>query len=203
MPDLQESAEYRGPTLSGVTPMLSQSTIKVRTADQFASLIADQMSKMRRWLDNRSINSAGFAPVRLGGDKVAFDAYFTNPEQADLFERHSAREWGMTLTILYRHGDRPDDAKMTMISSQENVETIVDELEQRGFVVEKITVRSASRTPHRDDMPILNGVRRFAGRMRRLGASSSSRRHVVGCRALTMSRGVTSPTAAVGARAKT
>jgi len=63
----------------------------------------------------------------------------------------------MTLTILYRHGDRPDDAKMTMISSQENVETIVDELEQRGFVVEKITVRSASRTPHRDDMPILNG----------------------------------------------
>jgi len=85
MPDLQESAEYRGPTLSGVTPMLSQSTIKVRTADQFASLIADQMSKMRRWLDNRSINSAGFAPVRLGGDKVAFDAYFTNPEQADLF----------------------------------------------------------------------------------------------------------------------
>jgi hypothetical protein len=64
---------------------LQSTTIKVRTAEQAANLIADQMSKMRMWLDNRRINLVGFAPVSLGDDKVAFEAYFTDPEQADLF----------------------------------------------------------------------------------------------------------------------
>ena len=65
--------------------MQSQSTIMVRTAEQATSLTADQMSKMRMWLDNRRISLAGFAPVPLGDNKVAFDAYFCNPEDADLF----------------------------------------------------------------------------------------------------------------------
>ena len=48
----------------------------------------------------------------------------------------------MTLSILYRHRDRPDEAGMTMIAAQENVAAMVDQLERRGFVVEKITARS-------------------------------------------------------------
>jgi DNA-binding MarR family transcriptional regulator len=47
----------------------------------------------------------------------------------------------MTLTILYRHRDRPDEVAMTMISTQEEVAAMVKQLEKRGFVVEKITAR--------------------------------------------------------------
>jgi hypothetical protein len=58
----------------------------------------------------------------------------------------------MALTIVYRPGDQPHAAVMTMISSRENVSMVVDELEKRGFVVVKITIRSsASRAPHHDD----------------------------------------------------
>jgi hypothetical protein len=60
-------------------------TIMVRTAEQSSSLIADQMVKMRMWLDNRRIHLAGFVPVPLSADKVAFEAYFTDSEHADLF----------------------------------------------------------------------------------------------------------------------
>lgn len=68
-------------------PMQSRNTttIMVRTAGQPTSLIADQMAKMRMWLDNRRIYLAGFAPVPISDDKVAFEAYFTDSEQADLF----------------------------------------------------------------------------------------------------------------------
>ena len=48
----------------------------------------------------------------------------------------------MSLTILYRHRDRPDEDGMTMISARENVTATIDELERRGFVVDKVTVRS-------------------------------------------------------------
>jgi DNA-binding MarR family transcriptional regulator len=47
----------------------------------------------------------------------------------------------MTLTILYRHHDRPDELAMTMISTQAEVAAMVDQLEKRGFVVDKITAR--------------------------------------------------------------
>jgi hypothetical protein len=48
----------------------------------------------------------------------------------------------MALTILYRHRDRPDEAGMTMISSNEQIAVIVGKLEKRGFVVDRITARS-------------------------------------------------------------
>jgi hypothetical protein len=48
----------------------------------------------------------------------------------------------VTLTILYRHRERPDEAGMTMISAQEKVAAMVDQLEKRGFVIDKITARS-------------------------------------------------------------
>jgi hypothetical protein len=63
----------------------NSTTIVVRTAEQSASLIEDQMNKMRMWLDNRRIYLAGFAPVSLSEGKVAFEAYFSDPEHADLF----------------------------------------------------------------------------------------------------------------------
>ena len=47
----------------------------------------------------------------------------------------------MTLTILYRHRDRANEAGMTMISAQEEVAAQVNQLEKRGFVVAKITAR--------------------------------------------------------------
>jgi hypothetical protein len=50
----------------------------------------------------------------------------------------------MTLTILYRHRDRPEEAGVTMISAQEMVAAAVDRLEARGFVVDKITARSSA-----------------------------------------------------------
>ena len=50
----------------------------------------------------------------------------------------------MTLTILYRHRERLNEAGMTMISAQEKIVEVVDQLEKRGFVVEKITARSPS-----------------------------------------------------------
>jgi DNA-binding MarR family transcriptional regulator len=49
--------------------------------------------------------------------------------------------YAMTLTILYRHHDRPDEVAMTMISTQEEVAAMVKQLEKRGFLVEKITAR--------------------------------------------------------------
>jgi hypothetical protein len=49
----------------------------------------------------------------------------------------------MTLMILYRHRDRPEEGGMTMISAQGKVAAAVDKLEKRGFVVDKITVRSS------------------------------------------------------------
>jgi hypothetical protein len=53
----------------------------------------------------------------------------------------------MSLTILYRHPDRPDEACMTMIAGQTDAAEIVDQLEKRGFVVEKITTRSFASAP--------------------------------------------------------
>jgi len=50
----------------------------------------------------------------------------------------------MTLTILYRHRDRPHESGMTMISGQEKVAAAVGRLEKRGFVVDKITARSSA-----------------------------------------------------------
>jgi hypothetical protein len=47
----------------------------------------------------------------------------------------------MTLTILYRHRDRPGEAGMTMISAQEEVAAQVNQLERRGFIIDKITTR--------------------------------------------------------------
>jgi hypothetical protein len=61
----------------------------------------------------------------------------------------------MTLTILYWHPDRPDEAGMTMIADQAKVSAIVDRLENRGFVIDKITARSSPSAAATADTPRL------------------------------------------------
>jgi len=43
------------------------------------------------------------------------------------------------LTILYHHPLRADEARMILSSDQQGAAAMVDQLEQRGFVVDKIT----------------------------------------------------------------
>jgi hypothetical protein len=51
----------------------------------------------------------------------------------------------MSVTILYRSPARPNEGSMTMLMGQENAEATIDQLEERGFVVEKITYAPSSR----------------------------------------------------------
>jgi hypothetical protein len=59
----------------------------------------------------------------------------------------------VALTILYRHRDRPDEAGMIMISAHEEVGVRVDQLEKRGFVVDKITARLPLLSPRPQAAP--------------------------------------------------
>jgi hypothetical protein len=43
------------------------------------------------------------------------------------------------LTILYHHPQRPDEGGMSLISGSNGSRSEVDQLEKRGFVVDKIT----------------------------------------------------------------
>ena len=45
----------------------------------------------------------------------------------------------MSMMILYRDPRRPDEGGLTLITDQTKAETTVDQLEQLGFVIEKIT----------------------------------------------------------------
>jgi hypothetical protein len=47
----------------------------------------------------------------------------------------------MSLTILYSDPDRPREAGMTMIVAQAKATAMMDHLEQRGFLINKVTVR--------------------------------------------------------------
>jgi hypothetical protein len=47
----------------------------------------------------------------------------------------------MSLTILYHHPQRPDEGGMTMVIGQASAAAMMDRLEKRGFLIDKITVR--------------------------------------------------------------
>ena len=57
--------------------------------------------------------------------------------------RQRRRELPLSLTIVYRHPDRPHVGGITMIAEQAKAAAMVDQLEDRGCVVDKITARSA------------------------------------------------------------
>jgi hypothetical protein len=44
----------------------------------------------------------------------------------------------VSVTILYRHPKRPDEAGMMVVASQAQVQATTERLEQRGFRVEKV-----------------------------------------------------------------
>ena len=44
----------------------------------------------------------------------------------------------MSLTILYRHPQRPDEAGMTVVGDQAKATAMKDQLEHRGYLVIKI-----------------------------------------------------------------
>jgi len=50
------------------------------------------------------------------------------------------------MMILYHDPRRPDEGGMTMIAGQVEGEATIDRLEQRGFVVDKITVFSTEKS---------------------------------------------------------
>ena len=44
----------------------------------------------------------------------------------------------MSLTILYRHPGRPDEAGMTVVADQAKAAAVKDQLERRGYLIIKI-----------------------------------------------------------------
>lgn len=50
----------------------------------------------------------------------------------------------VSVTILYRRPERPDETGMTMIANQADAEAIVIQLEWQGFLVEKVTVAQST-----------------------------------------------------------
>ena len=44
----------------------------------------------------------------------------------------------MSLTILYRHPGRPDEAGMTVVADQAKAAAMKDQLERRGYLIIKI-----------------------------------------------------------------
>ena len=46
----------------------------------------------------------------------------------------------MSLTILYHNPARPDEACMTMVLGQETAGPTIDQLEDQGFLIDKITL---------------------------------------------------------------
>ena len=65
--------------------MQPQNIVIVRTAEQLVSAIGQRMGEMRTWLDRQGIQLADFQLASLGFGSVAFDAYFRESGDADLF----------------------------------------------------------------------------------------------------------------------
>jgi hypothetical protein len=61
------------------------------------------------------------------------------------------REAPMGMMILYHDPRRPGDGGMTMITGQVTAAAAIDRLEERGFVVDKLTV-SSPRLAHRGEL---------------------------------------------------
>lgn len=55
------------------------------------------------------------------------------------------------MTIRYNDPLRPHERCMTMIAAQVEAAAMIDQLEKRGFVIEKITLASVAGTPSQAD----------------------------------------------------
>ena len=52
----------------------------------------------------------------------------------------------MSLTILYRHPRRPDEAGMTVVADQAKAAAVKDQLEDRGYLVVKIATATFAKS---------------------------------------------------------
>jgi hypothetical protein len=70
-------------------------------------------------------------------------------ERSGSVERDRAREGVLvSLTILYRHPRRPDEAGMTVVADQTKAIAMKDQLEHRGYlVIEILTAAFAKAAP--------------------------------------------------------
>lgn len=57
----------------------------------------------------------------------------------------------MTLTILYRHPERPDEAGVLVVPDRAKAEEMKDQLENRGFQVIDITTARVARAHYQSD----------------------------------------------------
>jgi len=55
----------------------------------------------------------------------------------------------MGIMILYHDPRRPDDGGITMIAGQQTAVAAINRLEERGFVVDRVTVSSPRFSPAR------------------------------------------------------
>lgn len=56
----------------------------------------------------------------------------------------------MSVTILYHNPARPDEACMTMIMGQNKAESMIEHLEGRGFLIDKITLTPSAKSARAD-----------------------------------------------------
>jgi hypothetical protein len=57
----------------------------------------------------------------------------------------------MSLTILYRHPQRPDEAGVVVLPDQAKAAEMKDQLENRGFLVVEIAPAPFARARHQSD----------------------------------------------------
>ena len=57
----------------------------------------------------------------------------------------------MSLTILYRNPQRPDEAGMVVVQDRAKAAEVKDQLENRGFLIIKIAAARFARAGHQSD----------------------------------------------------
>jgi uroporphyrinogen-III synthase len=57
----------------------------------------------------------------------------------------------MSLTILYRHPQRPDEAGVVVVRDRAKAAEMKDQLENRGFLVVEIATASFAKAHHQSD----------------------------------------------------
>jgi hypothetical protein len=68
-------------------------------------------------------------------------------DQPSSFELDRAgRVFAVSLTILYRHPRRPDEAGMTVVADQAKAIAMKDQLEHRGYLVIEIQTATFAKT---------------------------------------------------------
>ena len=93
---------------------------------------------MRRGRDKIGQGQVGDQPRHAGVDGIIgiFRPFYRRLASSILSDE---QEQPMSLTIRYRDPHQPNQPDMVMIAEQEKAARIVDQLEERGFVVDKIT----------------------------------------------------------------